>query len=68
MEAGRPDFANDGSYQEITLTAYKALSTAKANYTKVVKSKIFYLQKQVVKALIIFSILKKSLLRMDMNN
>ena len=38
MEAGRPDFANDGSYQEITLTAYKALSnTAKANYTKVVK-------------------------------
>ena len=26
MEAGRPDFANDGSYQEITLTAYKALS------------------------------------------
>ena len=40
MEAGRPDFANDGSYQEITLTAYKALSnSAKANYTKVVKIK-----------------------------
>ena len=40
MEAGRPDLANDGSYQEITMAAYQALSnTKKADYTKVVKIK-----------------------------
>ena len=35
MEAGRPDLANDGSYQEISMAAYQALSnTKKADYTK----------------------------------
>ena len=40
MEAGRPDFTKEGAYQEVSVTAYKALSnTAKASYTKVVKIK-----------------------------
>ena len=40
MEAGRPDLANDGSYQEVSITAYKSLSNAaKSKYTKVVKIK-----------------------------
>jgi Ca2+-binding RTX toxin-like protein len=40
MDSGRPDLTSDGSYQEITTSAWSALSTAdKANYSSVVKIK-----------------------------